>query len=166
MLNVRTKFNDKAVLYDETRKKLEQVFGVPIMQIYQSSEGSMAMPCKHASLHINEDLMHIDLRDKNGDVTLPGEISHQMIVTDLHKRSQPIIRFELNDAITISPETCSCGSQFRVIDQIWGRNDDMYYGLSSKTKEPQFILRLAKPVTRVGTDETPRRVARRDELGP
>ncbi|MHA2502058.1 MAG: F390 synthetase-related protein [Candidatus Kariarchaeaceae archaeon] len=128
------------VLYDETRKKLEQVFGVPIMQIYQSSEGSMAMPCKHASLHINEDLMHIDLRDKNGDVTLPGEISHQMIVTDLHKRSQPIIRFELNDAITISPETCSCGSQFRVIDQIWGRNDDMYYGLSSKTKEPQFIF--------------------------
>jgi phenylacetate-CoA ligase len=50
-----------------------------------------------------------------------------MIVTDLHKTSLPILRYELNDLLTLDPEPCPCGSAFRVVAQIQGRRDDLFW---------------------------------------
>lgn len=108
------------VLEPNIMEEIEGVFKTPIHQIYQGSEGSIALTCKHGSLHINEDLIFVQTFDSKGNPTQPGEPSYQMIVTDLHKKSQPIIRFELNDIITLSPNKCKCGSSFRVIEQIMG----------------------------------------------
>jgi putative adenylate-forming enzyme len=47
------------------------------------------------------------------------------IITDLWRRSQPIIRYRLNDIITLEDQPCTCGSSWRVIRQIEGRSDDV-----------------------------------------
>ncbi len=127
------------VLEPNTKEEIEGVFKTPVHQIYQGSEGSIALTCKHGSLHINEDLIFVQIFDSKGNPTRPGEPSYQMIVTDLHKKSQPIIRFELNDIITISPNKCKCGSSFRVIEQIMGRSDDLFWAPRKDTEELQFI---------------------------
>ncbi|NPE08417.1 MAG: hypothetical protein GNW80_09075 [Asgard group archaeon] len=127
------------VLDPNIKEEIEDVFKTPVHQIYQGSEGSIALTCKHGSLHINEDLIFVQTFDSKGNPTQPGEPCYQMIVTDLHKKSQPIIRFELNDIITISPNNCKCGSSFRVIEQIMGRSDDLFWAYRKDTEELQFI---------------------------
>ncbi|MHA1200874.1 MAG: hypothetical protein ACTSQF_16280, partial [Candidatus Heimdallarchaeaceae archaeon] len=48
--------------------------------------------------------------------------------------------YRLNDLLTISPDPCPCGSNFRVIKQVHGRADDVIYGKSKSTADFQFIL--------------------------
>ncbi|MFX0099180.1 MAG: F390 synthetase-related protein [Candidatus Hodarchaeota archaeon] len=128
------------VLSSDVNVELERIFGKKIFQIYQSSEGPIGMPCGKGSLHLNEDLMCVQTLDSEGNPTPPGKPCYKLIVTDLHKKSQPVIRFELNDIIIISPEQCECGSQFRVVQDIMGRSDDMYWGQREDNDEYQYIF--------------------------
>jgi phenylacetate-CoA ligase len=49
------------------------------------------------------------------------------IVTDLWRRTQPIIRYRLNDVLRLDPAPCVCGCAFRTIAAIEGRGDDVCY---------------------------------------
>lgn len=128
------------ILYPKTKKELERVFRCNIHQIYKCTEGAIAISCKKGNLHINEDLVAVQTLNSDGTSTEPGTPCYKMIITDLHKTSQPIIRYELNDIITISKKPCSCGSHFRVIEKIQGRSDDLFWGKRNDNGKPQFIF--------------------------
>jgi putative adenylate-forming enzyme len=128
------------ILTKEAKKEIEEIFNIKVFQIYQGSEGPIAMPCKYGNLHINEDLIWIETIDSKGNPTRPGKPCHKMIVTDLNKKSQPIIRYELDDSIIISEESCDCGSQFRVIESIQGRTDDLFWAKIKGSENLQTIF--------------------------
>lgn len=111
------------VLDDATRADLERAFGAPVVQIYQGAEGFIGSTCKRGNLHLNEDILLVELEDV-GDAPGPAK---KVIVTDLYRTTQPIIRYALNDVLEIDPEPCACGSCFRVIKTIHGRADDIFY---------------------------------------
>jgi phenylacetate-CoA ligase len=54
---------------------------------------------------------------------------HHMILTNLVNYAQPLIRYEMNDMIILD-DACPCGSRFRTIQKILGRNDDLIYFLN------------------------------------
>ncbi|MDQ2805299.1 MAG: adenylate cyclase [Chloroflexota bacterium] len=108
------------VLEPHDRARLESVFGVRVEQIYQCTEGLLAISCAAGSLHIQEDLVALQLAPLPGDA---GRVTP--IVTDLWRRTQPIIRYRLNDVLQMDPRPCRCGSSFRVIRAIEGRCDDL-----------------------------------------
>ena len=115
------------VLESNEREMLQRVFGVRVVEIYQASEGLIACPCQNGRLHINEDMMFVELLDEAGqELTTPGVPCRRMIVTNLYNELQPLIRYELNDLVELG-ERCSCGSDFRVIDKVIGRDDDILY---------------------------------------
>jgi putative adenylate-forming enzyme len=128
------------VLYQDIRAYLEGIFGCKVHEIYKCTEGAIANTCEYGKLHINEDLVAVQAIDIDGTPTQPGRPCFKMIVTDLHKISQPIIRYELNDIITISTKTCPCGSSFRVIEGIQGRADDLFWGRKLHGDGMQFIF--------------------------
>jgi putative adenylate-forming enzyme len=128
------------VLYPDVKEYLTSVFKCPVHEIYKCTEGPIAISCKQGSLHINEDLVLVETLNYDGSQTPAGSPCQRMVVTDLHKRSQPIIRYELNDIITISPEKCSCGSSFRVIENLQGRADDIFWSKNRITGEWQYIF--------------------------
>jgi phenylacetate-CoA ligase len=110
------------VLEPHDREQLTAVFGAPVGQIYQCTEGLLAVSCVAGSLHIQEDIVALQLEP------LPGDATRVMpIVTDLWRTTQPIIRYRLNDVLQIDPRACACGSAFRVIRAIEGRSDDVCY---------------------------------------
>ena len=115
------------ILYPDVKDYLARAFRCEVHEIYKCTEGPIAISCKYGSLHINEDLVLIETLNDDGTPTPPGEPCRRLIVTDLHKKSQPIIRYELNDILTISPGACACGSSFRVIERIQGRADDLFW---------------------------------------
>jgi len=122
----------KIITYAEVLSKadkavFEQAFHTKVIEIYQASEGQIASACKAGHLHINEDLVFIELYDEAGNrIQQPHVVGHKMILTNLINFAQPLIRYEMNDMIVLD-EPCSCGSQFRRIEKILGRSDDNIY---------------------------------------
>lgn len=128
------------ILYPDVKDYLARVFDCPVHEIYKCTEGPIAISCRQGSLHINEDLVLVETLNLDGTRTEPGKPCQKLVVTDLHKRSQPIIRYELNDIVTISPHKCGCGSSFRVIESIQGRADDVFWARTTKTGSWQYIF--------------------------
>jgi putative adenylate-forming enzyme len=108
------------VLESQDRDRLENVFQAPVRQIYQATEGLLAVSCSHNSLHLQEDIVAVQLEPISG-----SESRLTPVITDLWRRTQPIIRYKLNDILTLGHKPCACGSSWRVIQQIEGRSDDV-----------------------------------------
>jgi putative adenylate-forming enzyme len=110
------------VLDDDTKAYLEDAFGAPVIQLYQGAEGFIGSTCNRGSLHLNEDTIFIESEDIGDTIGKAKNI----VVTDLYRMTQPIIRYSLNDVLEISSRPCECGSCFRVIERIHGRADDIF----------------------------------------
>ncbi len=115
------------VLYADVKADIETAFGCRVLEIYKCTEGSIAVSCAAGSLHVNEDMVLVELFDERGGRVPDGSPCDRMVITDLHRTSQPIIRYQLNDVVTLSPGRCPCGSRFRVIAGIQGRRDEMFW---------------------------------------
>jgi len=111
------------VLSEKTRQDIGSAFGAPVVEIYQSSEGFIGSTCRMGRLHLNEDVILVDLEETPDTL---GK-ARNVVVTDLYRTTQPVIRYALNDILEVSPEPCSCGSCFRVISRIQGRSDDIFH---------------------------------------
>nr|WP_154895853.1 F390 synthetase-related protein [Paenibacillus xylanexedens] len=123
------------------RKVLERVFGQTIHQVYQCTEGFLGATCRLGTLHLNEDIVHIEK-----EFIDPASRRFVPIITDFSRTSQPIIRYRLNDILTEAAAPCDCGSPFTSIERIEGRCDDTLYFSHHHTGEevpvfPDFITR-------------------------
>ncbi|MHC1683985.1 MAG: F390 synthetase-related protein [Clostridiaceae bacterium] len=110
-----------------------------IHQVYQCTEGFLAYTCKCGTLHINEDVVKIEKEYIDDNRFIP-------IITDFTRKSQPIIRYRLNDILVEKKEKCKCGSVFTSIEKIEGREDDSFIFKAENKDElvtvyPDFIRR-------------------------
>jgi putative adenylate-forming enzyme len=128
------------VLYPEVEKYIGETFGCPVRQVYKSTEGTIALSCRENRLHVQEDLMAVQLLDRGGNPTLDGEPCHRLVITNLVYRAQPFIRYELNDVISLDPRPCPCGSSFRVIGRIQGRCDDVFWASRRDGRGLQYVF--------------------------
>jgi putative adenylate-forming enzyme len=111
------------VLDPEDERHISAAFGLPVHQIYQCTEGLLAASCSHAALHVMEDVVALQYESVDPD----NQDRVTPIVTDLWRRTQPILRYRLNDILVLDHSPCSCGSAFQKILRIEGRQDDLFY---------------------------------------
>ncbi len=123
------------VLDDATAQMLRQAFRAPLVQLYQCSEGFIATTCKAGNLHLNEDIILV----QDEGVGHPDAQVRNVILTDLYRITQPIIRYRLNDLLEFDPAPCPCGSCFRRIRVIHGRADDIFH-LSGPDGETRYLF--------------------------
>lgn len=115
------------VLSSTDKAQFESLFQTKVIEIYQASEGQIASACHLGYLHINEDLVYVELYDENNHlIETPHVVGHKMVLTNLINYAQPLIRYEMNDMIVLD-DPCPCGSNFRRIERILGRSDDNLY---------------------------------------
>lgn len=123
------------VLEQQEQHRIEAAFQAAVHQIYQCTEGLLAVSCARGSLHVQEDAVVLQFEplpanealsapDHGAAGTAAGE-RVMPIVTDLWRTTQPIIRYRLNDVLQLASQPCACGSPFRVIRAIEGRCDDV-----------------------------------------
>ena len=125
---------------------IAEAFGTPVHQIYQCTEGFLAATCEHGSLHVLEDCISLQYEAADGAQALIKENGVTVeaarvipVVTDLWRRTQPILRYRLNDILVLEPAPCPCGSGFQRIARIEGRQDDMlYFADSNGVMRPFF----------------------------
>lgn len=119
---IRTLVSYAEVLMPDHKDHLRRIFGCPVVQIYQGAEGFLGFTCEQGTMHLNEDIVHVELLDA-GD---PEGRIKRVVVTDLYRRTLPFIRYALNDLLEIDEAPCPCGSSFRRIVRIHGRQDDLF----------------------------------------
>lgn len=125
------------VLEPQDEERLRTSFGVPVHQVYQCTEGLLAVSCAQGSLHLQEDVVAVQFER----VSEHDAARMTPIVTDLWRRTKPILRYRLGDVLTLAPAPCPCGSSFRVIERIEGRLDDVCH-LTNPPLFPDDFRRL------------------------
>ena len=128
------------VLYPDVEACVADTFGCPVRQVYKCTEGTIAVSCAENRLHVQEDLMALQLLDREGKPTPAGEPCHRLVITNLVYRALPFIRYELNDIICLDPRPCPCGSSFRVIARIQGRSDDVFWADRADGPGLQYVF--------------------------
>lgn len=88
--------------------------------IYQATEGFIGATCRMGTLHLNEPEMVVELEP------VPGTSRFRPIVTDLGRRTQPIVRVRLDDLVE-PLDSCACGAPTRAIRPVEGRIDDLWH---------------------------------------
>lgn len=106
------------ILEPQDKARLEAAFGVPLHQVYQATEGLLGISCRKGHLHIQEDIVAMQLEDIGGGRVTP-------ILTDLWRKAQPIVHYRLGDVLRVRTGRCECGSDWRVIEQHEGRMGDV-----------------------------------------
>lgn len=123
------------------RERLARAFGPIIHQIYQATEGMLGTSCAHGTVHLAEDGLVIQREYLD-----EAQTRFSPIVTDFRRRSQPILRYRLNDVLVLREDPCPCGSLHTALDFIEGRADDLFYlpaveGAGYRVVFPDFLRR-------------------------
>lgn len=113
-------FSVAEVLEPQERQAIEDVFSQRLHEIYQATEGFLAVTCAHGTLHLNEDLLVVQKEWLDC-----AQRKFAPIITDFRRTTQPVVRYRLNDILTERETPCPCGSIFTALEKIEGRCDDL-----------------------------------------
>ena len=78
---------------------------------------------KHNGLHLMMENIFLEVVDKKGIPLVEGE--GDLVLTHLHNRAMPFIRYKIGDRARISGRSCSCGRSLPLIEEIIGRSFDV-----------------------------------------
>lgn len=113
------------VLHGFERELIASVFDCPVVNRYGCEEVSLiACECRQGEgLHVNAECVYVELIDELGEPCPPGKPG-RVVVTDLHNRAMPMIRYEVGDMAVWADKPCSCGRTLPLLARIEGRVAD------------------------------------------
>jgi|Deesub1362A_J573_1020465.scaffolds.fasta_scaffold00078_105 phenylacetate-CoA ligase len=165
---------------DNTRKRLEDAYGVRAFDSYGLSEMNgpgVAFECtEQDGLHIWADHYFIEIIDPQTLEPVSEGEKGELVLTPLTKEALPLIRYRTGDITFIMDEgKCSCGRTHPRIHRILGRSDDMIVvrGINVFPSQIEHVLMKIPEVgdhfqviiTRNGSlDDISVRVEMRDEV--
>jgi phenylacetate-CoA ligase len=114
------------VIDAQTRRRCREIFDIDITETYGTVEmGVMAFQrAGETVLSLIEDCTYFEFLDAQGRPVGPGQPG-RLVVTDLHGGLMPFIRYDQGDLATYSLRRTEKGETVRVIDRIFGRQDDL-----------------------------------------
>jgi phenylacetate-CoA ligase len=149
-LRLRALHTGGETLRPAARTRLAATFGCPVHNHYGASEFlSIASPCSAGAMHLNADWVILEPIDAHGRPVPAGTLSHDVLLTNLANRVQPLIRYALGDRVRLPPERCACGSPLPLIE-VHGR-DEQPLQLRGRGRRLVSLLPLA--LTTVLEDE-------------
>jgi len=125
-INPKVVYAASEILTPQTIKLVREAWGdEPFNQYVATETASIAakhQSCRH--MHFFEDLVITEIVDEHYRPVPPGEYGAKLLITTLFSRTQPLIRYELNDSVRVSAEAHACGLPFAVLESIQGRVED------------------------------------------
>jgi phenylacetate-CoA ligase len=114
---------------DELRDAIRAAWGTSSFELYAMTEaGILGSHCeRHSGIHLFEDQAIVEVVDERDRPVPDGQLGHKLLVTNLVTRTQPLIRYEVSDMVTMATERCPCGRPFRLLAGVEGRNDDILH---------------------------------------
>lgn len=127
-LNIKldTVITSSEMLFPYQRNRIVEAFNAPVFDNYSSREFAIAAECaSHAGLHVNEELLFVELLDETNHRINDDDKSGKIIITDLLNYSFQFIRYEIGDLASWQEGKCPCGLNHRRFARIIGRESDI-----------------------------------------
>jgi putative adenylate-forming enzyme len=135
---------------------IENVFKLPVRQIYQCTEGFLGMTNHNGQFLLNEEYVLIEKEYIDGS---PSRFTP--IITDFTRTTQPIVRYRLDDVLI---EDKYCSSPFTTLKTIEGRCDDVFYFLTQTGKPiPVYADILRQTLISSGVDYSEYQLIQKNE---
>jgi phenylacetate-CoA ligase len=140
-------------LHPQQRERIGAAFGCGVADDYGCAEaGDAGLECEHGGLHIPVESVVVDLLP-----TAEGQL--ELLITDLHNFSQPMIRYRVGDLVDPAPvDPCPCGRPLPLLGRVYGRAGDVltlpdgrrvnanlpsyifkHHGVAGTVREYQFV---------------------------
>lgn len=117
------------VLTPADRHFIQERFKGELHEVYQCTEGFLACTDNHGQMRWNQDIVHIEKHWLNQERT-----HYSPIITDFRRRTQPVIRYQLDDIIEVKEDD----GVFEPIGSIAGRCGDKL--LLTRNQFPAHVL--------------------------
>ncbi|CAN0482772.1 unnamed protein product, partial [Phaeothamnion confervicola] len=132
-------------LSDAAGDTLERIFDAHVADEYAMGECMvLSSGCiAGRGAHVNADLAILEVVDENNQPVPPGTEGSKVLVTNLYNHIQPIIRYEVDDRVTLSNAPCPCGSPLPHIVKISGRTKDkLWFDDGGRKREVPYYVFL------------------------
>ncbi len=114
---------------ENTRRKIEDLFGIDVYDSYGLSEMNgpgVAFECVYKNgMHVWEDSYILEIIDPDTLEPLGEGQEGELVFTTLKRKATPLLRYRTRDLSVIYGGRCACGRTHRRIGRIKGRTDDM-----------------------------------------
>ena len=126
------------LLTQPMRECLQETFDCPVFNEYSSFEMHyIASECTHHRMHIHMDSNLVEII-KDGEPASPGETG-EIVITNLHNRAMPFIRYKTGDFGAFDEDSCTCGRGLPLLKFIEGRADEYLILPSGKRVSPRVF---------------------------
>ncbi|NJL58325.1 MAG: phenylacetate--CoA ligase family protein [Desulfobacteraceae bacterium] len=113
---------------------------------YASSEvGVIATECSSGNLHIVVENIYIECVGEDGK-PVPSGIQGKLLITDLHNRAMPLIRYDLGDAGILASSPCECGLPYPCLEKVIGRLSDILRLPDNRIVFPDDLAEIFYPL--------------------
>ncbi len=106
--NLKILFSTAEPCADSRMKQLERHFGLVHINVYATVDGFITIPCPCGEKHIIENLYQIELLD-NELKPLGFYGTGRLCFTNLIRKTSPLVKFLIDDFVTITASTCPYG---------------------------------------------------------
>ena len=137
--SLRKIFSGSEVLEPSLRDRLRRVFGVEVADNYGSTEAFLAWQCPAGSYHVNAEHVLLEIVDEAGRPLPPGRMG-RVLVTTLHNRLMPLIRYEIGDYAVAARGSCSCGRTLPLLGAVAGREINLFIDGDGKKVVPWALF--------------------------
>lgn len=136
---VETIYTTAEKLHDYQKEQIEKTFNCKVFDYYGSNEQSIFIyTCKYGKLHVSNKTGLLEVLDNNYDPVEKGQVG-KMIVTSLTSHFMPLIRYDIGDSCIVADnQNCDCGNKGLIIDEIIGRDEDIF-----RTVDGNYITRFS-----------------------
>jgi phenylacetate-coenzyme A ligase PaaK-like adenylate-forming protein len=111
----------------EMRERVQEAWGIDPGEYYATTEAPTLASSTLAhprALELFEDQFVVEIVDEHDRPVPPGTTGAKVLVTNLENRTLPLIRYELADRVTESPDPNPAGRPYRYLTGIDGRTGD------------------------------------------
>lgn len=114
-------------LTEGMRRRITDVFGVPISQNYGLNEiGIVAGLCEVGRYHVHSEHCIVEIVDRDGNPCAPGQ-SGRIVVTALSNLAMPLLRYDTDDVAEVLGDPCPCGRVLPSFGNVVGRYSRIAY---------------------------------------
>jgi phenylacetate-coenzyme A ligase PaaK-like adenylate-forming protein len=111
------------------RNRIRAAWGFEPVTVYAATESPVIASStpQHPELEIHEDVVLVEVVDEHDRPVPAGTPGFKILITNLVNFAQPLIRYEITDAVTLAPGPNPAGRPYRCLASVSGRSAEILH---------------------------------------